>query len=135
MLSSVMLYIIDCAMVFLHVNEYIIQCVVTRQSVCLDRIVKMDREPKAIRIFRASDTIDVLLHAHPQAKNVFHQVGLDTCAQCSVRFDETLQEASVQYGFAVEKVLARLNYVHRQSLVVQNKEDNTNSIHTTVQSF
>lgn len=110
-------------------------CGYTPIGLSVERIVSMDREPKTIPIFRASDTIDVLLHAHPQAKEVFHQVGLDTCAQCSVRFDETLQEASVQYGFSIEKVLAQLNYLQRQSLVGPKKEESTNSLHTSVQSL
>ena len=54
-------------------------------------------------------TIDSILQSGVCAEKVLSSLGFPDCAHCSVRFDETLEEATVNYGLNLEAVLMALN--------------------------
>ena len=58
----------------------------------------------------ASDmTLEEILQYGPTVHRVLRRLGFPDCTVCSVRFDETLEEAVVNYGLDLEKVLMALN--------------------------
>ena len=74
---------------------------------------KLERMEKPLPI-RGSDTIDRAWHSHPKAKEVFAGYHLHACHKCSVRFDETIQEAAAAYDFSEEAMLVELNRLQRE---------------------
>jgi hypothetical protein len=61
------------------------------------------------RRFSKKMTIQQALQFHPEAKNVFEDHGLPRCSKCSVRFEETLQEAADVYDINLSVWLFDLN--------------------------
>ena len=61
------------------------------------------------RLLTAKSTIEEVLQSHPLAIEVLASVHLPNCQDCSVRFDESLQEASDNYAFELVSILQRLN--------------------------
>ena len=59
-------------------------------------------------LLTAKSTIEEILQSHPQAKEVMASVQLINCHKCAVRFDESLQEASDNYGFDLMSILQQL---------------------------
>ena len=59
--------------------------------------------------FHPKMTIEQALDVHPHSKKIFEQFGLPRCNKCTVRFEETLQEASEAYDIDLPKWLAALN--------------------------
>lgn len=58
----------------------------------------------------ASDmTLEEILQYGPTVRRVLRRLGFPDCTVCSVRFDETLEEAVANYGLDLEKVLMTLN--------------------------
>lgn len=62
--------------------------------------------------FTAEMTIDEAWNNHPRASQVFRQFHLPSCSGCSVRFDETIAEATEAYGIDLEGFLCALNAIH-----------------------
>ena len=60
-------------------------------------------------LLTAKSTIEEILQSHPQAKEVLASIHLTNCQKCAVRFDESLQEASDNYGFDLLSILQQLN--------------------------
>ena len=60
-------------------------------------------------------TIDMAWKSHPNARDVFARHHLPNCDGCSVRFDETLEEASEFYGFDLMGLLDELQALIRSS--------------------
>ena len=54
-------------------------------------------------------TIDQAWNFHPDAQLVFASYGLPACNYCSVRFDETIDEATMAYGISKVNLLKDLN--------------------------
>ncbi len=63
-----------------------------------------------------TDTIDKVWHCHPRAKEVFARYHLHSCNNCSVRFDETVEEAALVYDFSAEELLFAINTLLREEL-------------------
>ena len=59
--------------------------------------------------FHPGLSMAMVLRRHPGARDVLAQVGLPGCHGCSVRHDETLEEAIEAYGFDGSALLAKLN--------------------------
>ena len=59
--------------------------------------------------FSAEMTIDDAWSNHPKASEVFQRFHLPSCSGCSVRFDETIGEATEAYGIPLEDFLCALN--------------------------
>ncbi len=58
----------------------------------------------------ASDmTLEETLQYGPTVRRVLRRLRFPDCTRCSVRFDETLEEAVLNYGLDLEKVLMVLN--------------------------
>ena len=64
-------------------------------------------------VVKGTDTIEMAWQSHPNAKDVFSRYHLHSCHQCSVRFDETIEEAAEAYGFSREAMLVELNLLGR----------------------
>ena len=54
-------------------------------------------------------TIEQAIQLHPQAYSVLQNFGFPKCKKCSVRFEESLQEASDAYDVNLFKLLSSLN--------------------------
>ena len=54
-------------------------------------------------------TIDQAYHSTPEAKEIFNAYNLSACDHCSVRFDETLEEAAQAYNISLEIWQIQLN--------------------------
>ncbi len=59
--------------------------------------------------FSADMTVDLAWRRHPRAREVFARHHLPACDGCSVRFDETLEEAARAYGLDLATLLAQLS--------------------------
>ena len=59
--------------------------------------------------FHPGLSMAMVLRRHPRARDVLAQVGLPGCDGCSVRHDETLEEAIEAYAFDGPALLAKLN--------------------------
>ena len=59
--------------------------------------------------FHLGLSMAMVLRRHPRARDVLAQVGLPGCQGCSVRHDETLEEAIEAYAFDGPALLAKLN--------------------------
>ena len=59
--------------------------------------------------FHPGLSMAMVLRRHPRARDVLAQVGLPGCHGCSVRHDETLEEAIEAYAFDGPALLAKLN--------------------------
>ena len=58
----------------------------------------------------ASDmTLEQILQHGVEVHRSLRRLGFPDCTKCSVRFDETLEEAVQNYGLDLEKVLMTLN--------------------------
>ena len=58
----------------------------------------------------ASDmTLEEILQYGSTVQRALRRLGFPDCTRCSVRFDETLEEAVLNYGLDIEKVLMALN--------------------------
>lgn len=68
-----------------------------------------DRSPFAI--VDADETIEQLLDRGMCVQRALRRLGFPDCTGCSVRFDETLAEAVLNYGLNLERVLMTLNAV------------------------
>lgn len=68
-----------------------------------------DRSP--FDIVDAAETIDQLLNRGVCVQRTLRRLGFPDCTTCSVRFDETLEEAVLNYGLVLERVLMTLNAV------------------------
>ena len=66
------------------------------------------RSPTVIP-FVATMTVDRAWGNHPDVPRVFHEFGLPSFSSCTVRFEETLEEAAAAYGAPLEELLAALN--------------------------
>jgi len=78
----------------------------------LNRIRRMVRKTDhraPVISFNGEMTIDEAWTAHPRAPEVFARYNLPTCDGCSVRFEETLAEASEAYGINLDRFLSDLN--------------------------
>jgi len=53
-------------------------------------------------------TVDQAWRKHPGTRAVFARHHLPSCADCAVRFDETLAEAAAAYGLDLEGLLEEL---------------------------
>ena len=73
---------------------------------------------QTVPIITKDMTIDMAWKSHPQARDVFARRHLPNCDGCSVRFDETLEEASEFYGFDLEGLLEELQALIRASASV-----------------
>ena len=54
-------------------------------------------------------TLEEILQYGPTVRRVLRRLGFPDCTGCSVRFDETLEEAVLNYGLDLEKALMALN--------------------------
>jgi len=54
-------------------------------------------------------TIESILQSGVCVKRVLLRLGFPDCTRCGVRFDETLEEATLNYGLNLETVLMALN--------------------------
>ena len=59
--------------------------------------------------FHPGMTMAAVLRRHPGARGVLAELGLPGCHGCSVRHDETLEEAVEAYAFDGADLLRRLN--------------------------
>ena len=59
--------------------------------------------------FHPKMTMAAVLRRHPGAQSVLAELGLPGCHGCSVRHDETLEEAVEAYAFDGADLLRRLN--------------------------
>mgnify|MGYP001999365626 CR=1 FL=1 len=59
--------------------------------------------------FHLGMTMAAVLRRHVEARDVLAAVGLPGCGGCSVRHDETLEEAIEAYAFDGPDLLGRLN--------------------------
>ena len=66
-------------------------------------------KPEAQAPFSAEMTIDDAWNNHPKASEIFQRYHLPSCSGCSVRFDETIAEATEAYGIPLEDFLCALN--------------------------
>lgn len=66
-------------------------------------------EPKENIVLTGRSTIEQALSSDPKAHLAFAEVGLLSCQNCSVRFDETLFEAAEFYEFSLDYLLIALN--------------------------
>lgn len=86
-------------------------------SDCFRRLQALDVQLDAIAAaltpatgpFHAGMTMAAVLRRHPGAQDVLAELGLPGCHGCSVRHDETLEEAVEAYAFDGEDLLRRLN--------------------------
>jgi hypothetical protein len=53
--------------------------------------------------------LEEILQYGSTVRRVLRRLGFPDCTSCSVRYDETLEEAVLNYGFDLEKVLMALN--------------------------
>jgi hypothetical protein len=67
-------------------------------------------------VVNGTDTIDTVWYCHPRAKEVFARYHLNSCNKCSVRFDETIQEAALAYDFSEEAMLDEINALFRETV-------------------
>ena len=83
-----------------------------------EKITSLRAEADTIHriVVLGTDTIDTAWNSHPQAREVFSRYHLHACHQCAVRFDETIQEAAVVYGFSEEIFVMELNKLLRRDL-------------------
>jgi len=78
----------------------------------LQEVIEHLGVPKPVK---GTDTIETAWCIHEKAKEVFSRYHLNSCHQCSVRFDETIQEAADAYGFSEEAILVELNLLGREA--------------------
>ena len=84
-------------------------------SDCSRRLQALELQLDAIALtpatgpFHAGMTMAAVLRRHPGARAVLAELGLPGCHGCSVRHDETLEEAVEAYAFDGEDLLRRLN--------------------------
>ena len=64
---------------------------------------------RILRSFTSNMTIEQTLLLHPASYIVLQKFGFPNCKNCSVRFDETLQEASEAYDINLNQMLSSLN--------------------------
>jgi len=70
----------------------------------------------------ASDmTLEEILQYGPTVRGVLRRLGFPDCTNCSVRFDETLEEAVLNYGLDLEKVLMVLNATIVKERIIASK--------------
>ena len=70
----------------------------------------------------ASDmTLAEILQHGPTVLRVLRRLGFPDCSNCSVRFDETLEEAVLNYGLYLEKVLMTLNATIVKERIIASK--------------
>ena len=62
-------------------------------------------------IVDAQQTINAVLVQGAGVECALRRLGFPDCTKCSVRFDETLEEAVMNYGLDLEKVLMVLNAI------------------------
>ena len=72
-------------------------------------------------------TLEEILQYGPTVQKVLRRLGFPDCTKCSVRFDETLEEAVLNYDLDLEKVLMTLNatVVKERRLVSKGKKRGT----------
>ena len=72
-------------------------------------------------------TLEEILQYGPTVQKVLSRLGFPDCTKCSVRFDETLEEAVLNYDLDLEKVLMTLNatVVKERRLVSKGKKRGT----------
>lgn len=72
-------------------------------------------------------TLEEILQYGPTVQRVLRRLGFPDCTVCSVRFDETLEEAVANYGLDLEKVLMTLNatVVKERTLTSKGKKRGT----------
>ena len=66
-------------------------------------------------------TLAEILQYGPTVRRVLRRLGFPDCTRCSVRFDETLEEAVLNYGLDLEKVLMTLNATIVKERVIESK--------------
>lgn len=66
------------------------------------------QSPSAVP-FVAIMTVDRAWGNHPDVPRVFREFGLPSCSNCTVRFEETLEEVATAYGVPLDDLLAALN--------------------------
>ena len=54
-------------------------------------------------------TLEEILQFGSTVRKVLRRLGFPDCTNCTVRFDETLEEAVLNYGLDLDKVLMTLN--------------------------
>jgi hybrid cluster-associated redox disulfide protein len=59
--------------------------------------------------FTSKMTIEQALQFHPDAKKIFQKFGLPRCNKCTVRFEETLEEAAEAYDIDLSNWISNLN--------------------------
>ena len=74
------------------------------------RLAGLDR---SMLVF-GTDVIEDVWNSHPKAPSVFARYHLKACHQCAVRFDETIHEAALAYGFSEEAMLTEINLLLRE---------------------
>lgn len=79
------------------------------------------RSPFAI--VDAEQTMDTVLKHGVDVQRTLRRLGFPDCSACSVRFDETLEEAVLNYGLDLERVLMTLNAVLTKTRVRLAKND------------
>ena len=69
-------------------------------------------------------TLEEIFQYGPTVQTVLRRLGFPDCTKCSVRFDETLEEAVLNYDLDLEKVLMTLNatVVKERRLVSKGKK-------------
>ena len=65
-------------------------------------------------------TLEEILQYGPTVRRVLRRLGFPDCTICSVRFDETLEEAVLNYGLDLEKVLMKLNATILKERVIES---------------
>ena len=75
----------------------------------LDGLEQRLRDAVVTGPFVETMTVDAALRRHQEASMVFAQHHLPACADCAVRFDETIAEVSSAYGLNLDNLLSQLN--------------------------
>lgn len=72
-------------------------------------------------------TLAEIVQYGPTVQRVLRRLGFPDCTVCSVRFDETLEEAVLNYDLDLEQVLMALNatIVKERTLVSKRKKRGT----------
>ena len=70
--------------------------------------------------FKPNMTIEQAIQFHPQAYVVLQKFGFPKCKKCSVRFEESLQEASDAYDINLHQVLFSLNQLLQKTKITNN---------------
>ena len=88
--------------------RFVFQAVQTEINLWNESIVALESK-RSFRSFRSNMTIEQTLHLHPAAYTVLQKFGFPNCKNCTVRFEETLQEASDAYDINLNQMLSSLN--------------------------